>query len=111
MRARRAELLAEQRDRAHPLIGVQRVPVGVEAHRSGDPLVRLRAFLESRGWWDESAQTALGEELDAQIEAAVADYLARPPQPVTAMFDYLYERLPEALQGQREAALREAGDE
>jgi pyruvate dehydrogenase E1 component alpha subunit len=74
----------------------------VEAHRAEDPIARLRVFLESRNLWDAAAEEALLKDCDSRIEAAVEEYQATPPQPVEALFDYLYAELPAALAGQRE---------
>ena len=43
------------------------------------------------------------------IDAAVEAYEATPPQPVESIFDYLYAELPQALAGQRAAAMSEEG--
>ena len=36
-------------------------------------------------------------------------YLGTAVQPVTSMFDYMYAKLPEVMQEQRDTALRYAG--
>jgi TPP-dependent pyruvate/acetoin dehydrogenase alpha subunit len=42
------------------------------------------------------------------VDAAVEEYMNTPKQPVQAMFDFLFERLPKHLQEQREQARRYA---
>jgi len=43
------------------------------------------------------------EALNAEIDGAVERYLATPPQPPEAIFDFLYAELPPTLAGQRAA--------
>ena len=76
-----------------------------------EPLVRLRAHLETAGVWDETREEALLAECRSEAEAAVEAYLATPPQPPESIFDSLHARLPDALAPQRAELLRrEAGD-
>lgn len=82
----------------------------VEAHRADDPITRLRTFLESHELWDADAEEALARSCDEQIDSALQEYLATPPQPVEVMFDYLYAELPEALTEQRQQLLQENGN-
>src|SRR5690606_26625089 len=73
----------------------------LERWRARDPLRRLSAHLRRLGEWSEAAECALTEELEARVEAAVAEYLATPPRPPETMFDHLFARLPAALAEQR----------
>jgi pyruvate dehydrogenase E1 component alpha subunit len=68
-----------------------------------EPIARLRAWLLASGAWSAADEEALAAELSAEIEAGVRAYLALPPQPPTAMFDYLYASLPRALAAERAA--------
>ena len=43
-----------------------------------------------------------------EVESAVQAYLQLPDQPVSDLFDYLYEELPVHLMQQRQAALSKA---
>jgi 2-oxoisovalerate dehydrogenase E1 component alpha subunit len=79
----------------------------VERQRALDPIVRLRKYLTRAGVWSEAAEQDLHKSLEAEVKQAVSDYLAMPPAPPDAMFAHLFERLPEALQEQRDS-LREA---
>ncbi|MFQ5972475.1 MAG: pyruvate dehydrogenase (acetyl-transferring) E1 component subunit alpha [Alphaproteobacteria bacterium] len=76
----------------------------VSAQWQFDPVARLRAFLSDGGVWGKEDEERLVQEIDGDIEAAVEAYLATPPQPPEAMFDYLYAELPAALVEQRDAA-------
>jgi 2-oxoisovalerate dehydrogenase E1 component alpha subunit len=80
----------------------------VEAARAREPIARLRAFLQSRGLWDEEAEQSLRRRCSEEIEAAVSQYLATPKQSTDSMFDYLYAQLPDGLRAQREEARRYA---
>jgi pyruvate dehydrogenase E1 component alpha subunit len=68
-----------------------------------EPIARLRAWLLASGAWSAADEEALGAELSAEIEAGVQAYLAVPPQPPTAIFDYLYASLPRDLAEARAA--------
>lgn len=80
-----------------------------------EPLRRLRAFLQTLGGWDEAREQAWLADCEARANAEIEAYLAMAPQPVTAMFDYLYAELPPDLERQRAEAVhwaaagREAG--
>ncbi len=73
-----------------------------------EPIGRLRRYLTRVGAWNADKEAQLLAECTGEVEAAVKTYLAAPPQPLTAMFDYLYAKLPRALQEQR-AELERAG--
>ena len=68
-----------------------------------EPLVRLRTYLTETHGWSRDDEEALIANCQQQIDEAVEAYLATPRQPATAMFDYLYAELPEALAGQYRA--------
>jgi pyruvate dehydrogenase E1 component alpha subunit len=72
-----------------------------------EPIVRLRTYLADQGAWDEEREAALLEEAAAEVDAAVADYLATEPPTIESMFDYMFAELPHDLAAQRERALEE----
>ena len=72
-----------------------------------DPIARLRAFIEQRGWTRDDEQ-ALIEATRDEIEAASEAYLAVPPLPPEAMFDHLFETLPAPLVPQQEMVIARA---
>ncbi len=76
----------------------------VGQHWKEDPIARLRTFLSDAGEWDKADEEALISDCNQQIEEAVARYLDTPRQPAEAMFDFLYETLPEGLARQRAEA-------
>ncbi|MFI4956233.1 MAG: pyruvate dehydrogenase (acetyl-transferring) E1 component subunit alpha [Gammaproteobacteria bacterium] len=82
----------------------------VQKHRDECPILRLRKFMESQNVWNAADESALIEKIAADIEAAVTRYQQLTPCPVTDMFDYLYETLPDALQEQRDEVIAYFGD-
>lgn len=68
-----------------------------------EPIARLRHFMEAQGYWDKKQEEALEKSCAEEVEQAVTDYLNVAAQPLTSMFDHLYESLPETYASQREA--------
>ena len=74
----------------------------LEAWRKKDPVIRLRAYLTSKGLWDdakESAAQAAAKEKVAQV-VKNAEGIAAPS--TTDIFDYTYATLPDDLRAQRD---------
>ncbi len=67
-----------------------------------EPISRLRTYLESQNLWTEADEIKLQQTCSEKIRLAVEEYLNMPPQPTTAIIDYLYATLPTAYQEQRE---------
>jgi pyruvate dehydrogenase E1 component alpha subunit len=65
-----------------------------------EPIKRLRSWLEAQGDWNAELESVWQQSCRDQIEQAVLEYLATPPQPPESMFDFLYEALPETLSDQ-----------
>lgn len=71
-----------------------------------DPVKRLRAFLEGRGWWSDADETALR---DAERLAAITALEAaerKPKPPLSMMFEDVYKDKPPHL-ARQEAALHQ----
>ncbi len=77
----------------------------VEDARKLEPLIRLRKYLMDSGAWDDKQEQQLIADCQAQVDEAVKIYLATPPPGPESMFDYMYEKLPEAMEEQRETAI------
>ena len=73
-----------------------------------EPVKRLRTYLHEQALWDEQQEQALLDACKQEVESAVQAYLQLPDQPVSDLFDYLYEELPVHLMQQRQAALSKA---
>ncbi len=82
-----------------------RADAEVSRHWPAEPLVRLRNFLTNAGHWDKEKEEALLHECSAAVEQAAEEYLATPPQPVSANFDFIYDETPPELAEQRETAI------
>ncbi len=77
----------------------------VDEARTKDPVKRLRAWLQSEKVWDDKKEKTWLEECDVWMDKEVDAYLETKPQPITAMFDYIWAELPEDLKRQRAQAL------
>ncbi len=66
-----------------------------------EPLIRLRTYLTKQGLWGDDKEQALQTQCQQDVQSAVDTYFNATPQPVTAMFDYLYDTLPAAYEEQR----------
>lgn len=78
----------------------------VEPWRERDPLVRVRTWLESKGWWSEADETATAKEIDEEITAAIRDAESTPKPSLESMFDDVFAELPERLREQEEELLK-----
>ncbi|RLA12111.1 MAG: pyruvate dehydrogenase (acetyl-transferring) E1 component subunit alpha [Gammaproteobacteria bacterium] len=83
----------------------------VSGHWQADPLARIRAYLVEHAGWKKADEETLQADCQAELEQAVADYLAVAPQPPEAMFDYLYAELPQAYAAQRQQVIDRRGQE
>jgi 2-oxoisovalerate dehydrogenase E1 component alpha subunit len=81
--------------------------VDVKAQWEREPIKRMRRYLEREIGWDDGRDQALWEDSKAVVETAVRAYLAMPPPTPAAMFEHLYDRLPAALEAQREEVMRQ----
>jgi pyruvate dehydrogenase E1 component alpha subunit len=77
----------------------------VSKHWPAEPLVRLRHYLIAGGHWSKEDEEALLRGCSEEVEQAAQEFLATPPQPASAVFDYVYKDLPADLAEQRAAAI------
>lgn len=75
--------------------------------KTKEPLIRLKQFLKQHHQWDDEKDARLTTECSKEVQDAVDRYLARDPQPVSSMFDYMYAELPSYLMDQRAEAMEE----
>lgn len=73
-----------------------------------EPLLRFRQYLMDKGYWDQDEEEALLKECADKVDSAVANYLDTPKQEIAAMFDHMFENLPESLEEQKEIATEAA---
>ncbi len=76
----------------------------VSRHWPAEPVVRLRNYLANAGRWDKAKEEALLHECRSAVDQAAEEYLATPPQPLSAMFDFVYAASPPDLVEQQKAA-------
>ena len=76
-----------------------------------EPLIRLRNYLISLGACTQGDMDAFETKCKKELEEEVKiylDYMENKKQPPEAMFDYLFEKLPEKFHSQREEVIRRA---
>jgi pyruvate dehydrogenase E1 component alpha subunit len=73
-----------------------------------EPILRLKTFLESQGWWEESNEVELAAQSKTLVEEAVVRYLNTPGQAPETAFDYLYEQPLKALRSQRDELINKS---
>ncbi len=66
-----------------------------------DPLVRLRNYLADRDWWGKTDEEHLLAECKSQVNEAAEAYLAEAHDSPEAMFESLYDDLPDVISAQR----------
>jgi pyruvate dehydrogenase E1 component alpha subunit len=75
----------------------------VEAWKPRDPLIRFRAYLESKGFWSEDQELAQAKEVKAEVDAAVGKLESYPELKQDLPFDHVYgTRHPEIEEQRRE---------
>ncbi len=65
-----------------------------------EPILRMREFLKTQKLWDDEKEQRLLKEASDLVADEVEQYLAVEPQPATAMFDFLYQELPDSYADQ-----------
>lgn len=81
----------------------------VETWEARDPIARFQVYLKAKGLLDDAQIAALEEEIEAEIQAAVARteaQMAEPVDPLT-MFDFTYAEPSPYLLEQKEELRRE----
>jgi pyruvate dehydrogenase E1 component alpha subunit len=78
----------------------------VEFWKTKDPIVRFRTFLMKRDLLNAAQDKQLIDEVEAEINDAVAVAEAMPPMAPDSFFDYTMENLPPRLEEQRADLLR-----
>lgn len=72
-----------------------------------EPIRRLKQYLMSQQWWDETRDEALKETCKQKVNQAAKAYLETPAQDVGSLFDYHYAEFPAYLIEQRQMAVEE----
>ena len=79
----------------------------VGRHWKKEPVARLRTHLTDTHGWTKEEEESLIELCAAEVEAAAGEYLANPPEPPKAIFDYTYAEPPREIGDQCAAMLAE----
>jgi pyruvate dehydrogenase E1 component alpha subunit len=84
--------------------GARCEPPGMrDSWRPNDPLVRLHAYLQRRGVWNERIGEEMDREVAAELDAAWATAHAMPPSTVLESLQHVYGEMPSRLAEQRRA--------
>lgn len=73
-----------------------------------EPIKRLRSYLQTSGLWLDADEQALLQQVKADIDQAVADYMAVATDVPESMFTYLFEALPSARLNQYQSVANAA---
>jgi len=74
-----------------------------------DPISRFRAYMQSRGLWDDEKEAAWQEEASRQVEEAVKQAESFPPPSLQDVFAHTYATMPVDLKQQLETLGKELG--
>jgi len=69
----------------------------------GDPMLRLRRYLERQDAWSEEKQAAYEAEVAEEMRACIERAEHAEPPSIESMFEDVYERMPEHLREQQAA--------
>lgn len=73
-----------------------------------EPIRRYKHFLEQQALWDDAMEKELLDSCAKEVQEAVEEYLNRPAQPLSSMFDYHFATLPDYLVEQKAIAMEDA---
>lgn len=65
-----------------------------------EPILRLGVYLEKQGVWSKDKEAELQQQLSAQLDKHVNEYVNSKPDKATAIFDHLFATLPDACKAQ-----------
>ncbi|MBI4356795.1 MAG: pyruvate dehydrogenase (acetyl-transferring) E1 component subunit alpha [Gammaproteobacteria bacterium] len=77
----------------------------VNSAKALDPILRLKTFLMREKVWSLDEEEAFKQKLQEEVNEAAKAYQAMSPQPIESIFDYLYAKLPRALEEQKAQAV------
>ncbi len=80
----------------------------VSAWWKKDPVARLRSYLTANAGWTREDEESLLRDCGGEVDAAANAYLEAAPQPLEAIFDFLYAAAPPEIAEQRRRVVEEA---
>ncbi|MBI4181942.1 MAG: pyruvate dehydrogenase (acetyl-transferring) E1 component subunit alpha [Candidatus Aenigmarchaeota archaeon] len=86
-----------------------RAKAEVDLWRAKDPLLRLEAWMEGKGFLDKAYRETVWAEARKRVQEAVEKMEQLPPPKPGDIFDYVFAQLPPHLQEQKASLLRELG--
>ena len=72
-----------------------------------EPIQRFKHYLEKQHLWNEAQEEALLHTCATEVQQAVDDYVNKPTQPISSLFDYHFETIPDYLIEQRAIAMED----
>lgn len=75
-----------------------------------EPIKRLRAYMQSQGWWDDAKEATAIAAAAEKVNAAVNTYVTTPKQSIDSIFDFMYAELSPDLIQQKAYANRFGGE-
>jgi len=72
-----------------------------------EPIKRFKHFLEAHYGWSAAQEKSLMEACSVDVQKAVDEYLNRPGQQISSVFDYHFANLPNYLIEQRAIAMED----
>jgi pyruvate dehydrogenase E1 component alpha subunit len=66
----------------------------VEEWMKKDPIKRMRGYLKIKGYWDDTLEKQMIEDIDNEIREAVKKAENTPKPPVESVFENVYEEMP-----------------
>ncbi len=79
--------------------------------KNREPLIRLRKYLENKGYWNDEKQAALEDEIKQEIDAQVKAFEERTDFKPDAPFDHVFGTQHEVIEEQRQEFLAALGKE
>lgn len=76
----------------------------LEDWRSRDPILRVERYLAARGLWSDEAEEQLRQELEEEVDTAIAVAESFDPPHIDQIFDHVYADPPARMRQQYERA-------
>jgi len=81
----------------------------VKRMEQSDPIVRFKNYIMKKGFWDETQDKALHEDIDAQVDKAAKEAEQAPLPAMEDLFKNVFATMPEYLKEEADAFTRTHG--
>ncbi|WP_421383837.1 pyruvate dehydrogenase (acetyl-transferring) E1 component subunit alpha [Bacillus salacetis] len=78
-----------------------------ERRKLGDPIARLKRFMEKQGWWDQEWADSAAKEYTAEVDQAVEELESYPEADPSVIFDYVFEEPTWTISEQKDLLLQQ----